>query len=437
VKARWAAVLTALLCLATACSGKSDGAGTEKGGAAEFEFWHAMGGSLEQALERVAADFNERFPRVRVKLVNQGNYTSLHDKLVAAAKAGQSPVLAQTYSDWNDEFIRAGLIRKLTPYLSDPEIGWENDGLTDIFPVFLEENERDGDYYSLPFNKSVQVLFYNKTLLDRYGVGVPTTWEEWKEASAKLTMAKPEGKGTIVGTGFENAVYREAYYYALQAGGRFFDPESGRSTFNTPETRDGISFVQGMLRDGIARLAGEDQYMSVPFGRGDVAMYVGSSAGIAFVREAVGGKFEWSTAVVPKGNRQVAFIQGTNVSMFDTGTEEQRQGAWQFMTYLLEAENSAYWAEQTGYLPIRASALASDRYRDYAKSHPEVEAASLQLQADARLSTVPLADVMDPVLIKEMEAMLLGFKSVEAGLADADKAINAKLAALAAQENKR
>lgn len=427
MKAKWTSViLISMICFLTACS--VGYTGSSKAKKAEIEFWHAMTGELEQTLEKMTADFNARNSSVQIKLVNQGNYTQLQEKLIAAAKVKQLPVLAQTYADWNDEFIRAGLVINLNTYLFDDETGWSQQELEDIYPVFLDENRWDGNYYSLPFNKSVQVLFYNKTLLDQYHVAVPTTWEEWSEAAAALTRSKPGGKGNIIGTGFENAVFREAYPYVMQAGGDFFDEQNRKVSFNTSDGQNGISFIQGMLQDGIARLAGEDQYMSTPFGRGDVAMFVGSSAGIAFVKNAVGDKFEWSTAVLPRGKQSVAFIQGTNISMFDNGSKEQQLEAWNYMKHLLNTENNAYWAERTGYLPIRKSVMELPGYQEYLQENPYFASASQQLQADQYLSKIAYANLMDPVLIKEMEAMLIGGKSVNEGLADADRKINDKLA---------
>ena len=35
-----------------------------------------------------------------------------------------------------------------------------------------------GTRYALPFNKSTEVMFYNKTIFDKYGWSVPQTWDE-------------------------------------------------------------------------------------------------------------------------------------------------------------------------------------------------------------------------------------------------------------------
>lgn len=390
----------------------------------EISFWHAMSGDLEKTLEKITSDFNEQSLNVHIKLMNQGNYSDLQQKLMASAKAKQLPVLSQTYTDWNDGFIQADLVVNLNHYISDPTIGWSKQELEDIYSVFREENQWNGNYYSLPFNKSIPVLYYNKTMLDENKVPVPKTWAEWTEASRKLTKMKSEDKGRIVGTGFENGVFLELYNYVLQAGGEFFDEKIQKPAFNTTEGKAGVAFVRDMLKEGTARLAGEDQFMSAPFGRGDVAMYVGSSASIPFIRKAVGDHFAWSTAVLPRGEKTVAYIQGTNITMFEGGTVEQKMGAWTYMKYLLNTENSAYWAQHTGYLPIRASVSELESYKQFLQVNPAQDAASKQLLADRFLSRIPNASAFEAVLSKQMEAMLLGKKSIDQGLADAERGVN-------------
>src|SRR5690606_33767444 len=65
----------------------------------EIEFWHAMSGGHEEALEKITNDFNESQEHITVKLVNQGSYSDLSTKIMAAAKANTLPVLTQAYED--------------------------------------------------------------------------------------------------------------------------------------------------------------------------------------------------------------------------------------------------------------------------------------------------------------------------------------------------
>ena len=95
--------------------------------------------------------------------------------------------------------------------------------------------------------------------------------------------------------------------------------------FNSEAGLHALTFIDTMLKDGSARMAGEDGYMSGPFTRGDVAMYIGSSAGIAYVAKDA-GDMAWSTTPLPKGVEQAAPFQGTNITMFANSTEAEQAG---------------------------------------------------------------------------------------------------------------
>lgn len=395
-----------------------------EGKTTEVEFWHAMTGEQEKALQKITNDFMAKNANIKVKLVAQGNYGDLQQKLTAAAKAKTSPTMSQTYEDWNTEYIQNGIVTDLTPYINDPKYGWKKEELEDIAKVYRDDNMWDGKYYSLPFNKSTNVMFYNKTLLDKAGVKVPTTWDELKDAAKKLTQDKPDGKGKIYGLGFENSIGMDLHAYVLQAGGTYIDDNNLQLKLTAPEAKEALNFLTGFIKDGTGRLAGEDKYMSDPFGRGDVALYVGSSAGITFVDKAVAGKFEWAVAPLVKGKKGAAVIQGTNVSVYSSATDEQKLAAWEYIKFLINTDNTAYWAMNTGYLPVRTTASNLDSYKQFVKDHPNQGVAEKQLGDGFFYSRVLGSTAVKNVVMKEVENVMLNKKTVEQALADAEKAGN-------------
>ncbi|QTD41028.1 ABC transporter substrate-binding protein [Sporosarcina sp. Te-1] len=391
----------------------------------EIEFWHAMNGDHEKTLEKITDDFNAQNEHITVKLVNQGGYGDLSQKLMASAKAKTLPTLSQAYEDWVTEYIQNDLVADLTPYVEDAEAGMTDEDLNDIVDVFREANMWDGKFYSMPFNKSTRVLFYNKELLEEAGVAAPTNWDELKSAADKLTTTK-DGKN-IVGMGFENGVGMELIMWVKQAGGDFIDEKNRKVLFNSPEGIEALSFINSMIQDGTARLAGEDGYMSGPFTRGDVAMYIGSNAGIAFVANDAEGNIEWTTAPVPDGKKKASAFMGTNVAMFNSATDEEKAAAWEYMKFLISKENTTYWARNTGYLPVRYSALQSEEWKKFIEENPEYGVAQEQFDGGFYDPRVIGAYGVKNAINKEVEFVLLGQKSVEQGLEDAEKAAQAEL----------
>ncbi|MGZ7445286.1 ABC transporter substrate-binding protein [Paenibacillus sp. TH7-28] len=385
-----------------------------------IEFWHAMSWHLEEVLQQLADEFHNQNPNITVKLVAQGSYDDLSQKLMAAAKAKTSPTMSQGYSNWQTEYVANDLIEDLTPYINDAKVGLSAEDQADIVKAFMDDNAWDGKTYGLPFNKSTEVLYYNQDYLDKFGLDVPATWDELKTAAAKLT-SNINGK-KVVGIGLENSVSGNLATYVKQAGGEYVT-EDGKVAFNSPEGEKALGFLYDLIvTTKTGRLAGEDGYMSDPFGRGDVAMYIGSSAGTSFVDSAVSGKFKWSTATLPKDKAAASPFQGTNVIVFQNATPEQKLAAWEFGKFLISKEAMIQWAKETGYVPVRGSALEDSEWTAFIVEHPEQKAASQQFDSAFGEPHLDGYNKLRTDVSKQIDEALHGQKSVQEGLASAEQA---------------
>lgn len=386
----------------------------------EITFWHAMTGHHEETLQKIADDFMKQHSNIKINLVSQGGYGDLQQKLTAAAKSKTLPTMSQAYEEWITDDIQNNLVVDLTPYIENATVGWSQDELNDIVEVFRQANNWDGHYYGMPFNKSTRILFYNTDYFKDKNVNVPSTWDELRDAAKALTFDNNGKK--VIGMGFENSVGTEFSMWVRQAGGQFIDEQTGTVEFNSPEGKKALTFLQGMFEQGIARLAGEDGYMSNPFGRGDVAMYIGSSAGIPFVAKAAEGNIHWSATVLPKDKKSATPFAGTSVTVYQSATPEQRLAAWEFIKFLINTDNTAFWAKETGYLPVRYSALQSETWKQYVANNPAYGVGEQQFDAGFFEPRILGMSAVYAALGKEIEAALLGQKSVDQALEDAAKA---------------
>lgn len=316
----------------------------------EITFWHAMSGDLEKALQSLTNDFTAENPNIKVTLQNQSSYPELQQKITATVSSPKDlPTMTQAYPDWVFNPIKDGLVTDLTPYIEHDTIGFDN--YEDILPSFREASKIEGKIYGMPFNKSTEVLWYNKTLLDELNLTPPTTYEELVEVAKTIKEKKD-----IVGAGFD--ALNTYYTTFLKTEGKVYD--------NTLDVTDEASekafnyYLDG-IKEGYFRIAGTDKYLSGPFGNGTVAMYVGSNAGENFVKQGVGDKFEVGVAPYPSN---CSLQQGTDVYVFSSATPEQKTAAYEFLKFLTKTENQIKWASATGYIPVRQSALDSEEYKN-------------------------------------------------------------------------
>ncbi|MFJ7729426.1 ABC transporter substrate-binding protein [Neobacillus sp. NPDC097160] len=381
-----------------------------------IEFWHAMTGNLEKTLQTMTQKFNDSQSNITVKLVNQGTYDDLNKKLMAAAKSHTSPVMAQAYEDWMQDYINNNLITDLTPYIQNKTVGWSDSELNDIVKVFRDENSWNNKFYGVPFNKSTEVLYYNTDMFKENNLKVPTTWAELENAAQTLT------KGNVIGMGFENAIGLNFPTWVQQAGGQFVNVDSKKVTFDSEEGKKALTFLNDMVNNKkIARLAGEDKFMSDPFSRGDVAMYIGSSAGISFVEAGAKDKINWATAPLPAGKKASTQFQGTNLVTFNSADDQQKLASWEFMKFLSSKDQTIYWAQNTGYVPVRESALNDSVWLKYIEENPKYAAAEKQFDAGYFFPHINGAFAMKNAYSTEIQAVLVGKKSVDQGLQDAVK----------------
>ena len=330
----------------------------------EIEFWHAMSGPNEAAVNQLVEDFNATVGQekgITVKPIYQGAYNDLKSKVTAAIKAKTAPAISQAYPDWVAEYLQSGAVVELDNYIFHEEVGIEN--FDDIAEAYRKENSQyEGNkFYSLPFNKSTEVLYYNKTFFDQNNLTVPTTWDEVEEVSAKIKELT--GK-----TAFGIDAPANYFITMVQQFGGQYTNSNGDILFAEDGAKYAIEALELLKRNadaGYWRLPGEDKYLSGPFMSELLYMYTGSSAGYSHIATA---DFEVGIAPIPQISKETGAViqQGTNVVVFNQNkSQEEVYAAYEFAKFLSSYEGNLAFATATSYLPIRESVIASDAYQKY------------------------------------------------------------------------
>lgn len=402
LKPMFAAVLAGAIALGTtACSGgasassaapssaASSSASSQAASPVTITFWHAMSGGTETELKALTDKFNsENGKGITVKLVAQGAYADLSKKLMASASAKALPDMAQVYNDWLQNYLSS-----VVPL--DDMIQKDFDNYDDIEEPYRKECTELGKTYTLPFNKSSQVLFYNKTEFDKLSMTPPATWDELAADCGKITKAT--GKPAM---GYDDP-YAMFQQFDQQDGGTFIS--DGKVQFTDATGVEAYKFISDLYAKGYARLAGEDKYMSTPFNSQNVFMYVGSSAGASYLKP---NGFTYSAAPLPKGKNGSVPQAGTNLAMFAQDSAKQ-SAVWDYMKFLTSTESTAEWAMKTGYLPVRKSAFQSQTYQDFMKKDATAKAAYDQTDDQYFEATFKGSDEVRTTLTNEIESAIL------------------------------
>lgn len=378
----------------------------------EIEFWHAMNGHHQEVLEALTAKFNEENGMgITVKLVNQGGYGDLSKKLMAGVASGEFPDMAQVYDNWIINYLEKVVV--LDDYIANSEIGLSD--FEDIVASYREENHEFGAYYTMPFNKSTYIYFYNKTLLNELGMEVPTTWEELYDVSK---AAYEKTGNAALGYDDLTGMFQS---FVLQNGGEFIT-QNGEVKFTDEKGVEALKFFFDMYEEGVARIAGEDVYHSGPFSNGDLFAYVGSSAGLAYINP---NGFELGVAALQSNVAAAAPQAGTNLAMFAEETDNQL-AVWEYMKYLTSVEATTEWAMETGYLPVRISAYESETFQAYLADSEAMQAAYSQVNAFYYEPTFDGSYSARSAITTAIETALLEGTDVETAVTNIAEAVEAE-----------
>ena len=368
------------------------------------DLWHSNGSTVENALTGYAEDFNDLYPNITVNIIKNGNnYDELRQNVINAIRGGQIPNIVQNYPDHVMEYIDNQALISLTPYISHETFGYNNaiesESFLDILLSYRQENSQytpDGEYYSLPFNKSTEVMIYNKTMMDMLiadGVinEVPTTWQGLFAISDELMLIKDEVITSIttkLNSSTTISLHKDAEQIQAikdnfvpitydspanafitltrQWGGEYTGIDSSRNgliLFDNDGTRSMLSYFFDN-RDTTFTLPGiwGIEYASDAFKTGQTAVTFGSTGGARYnTPTVVDGEyvFEFGVAPMPYNEdmpeNKTAIQQGTNMAITTAGDDQEKLASWLFLKYLTSMEVQLDFALQTGYSPVRST----------------------------------------------------------------------------------
>ena len=355
-------------------------------------FYHAMGAANQEVIQDIIDRFQEdMFEQYGVNVVveqtSQGDYDTLRQTIAAGIAAGKQPTVAQAYPDHVSLYMEGDAVVPLDDYIEHSEYGLEGSasdcyGFIDMYWAEGSIYDKAGTIYSIPFNKSTEVLFYNKDLFDAKGWDVPETWEDvieicelWKQ-TPEYEKAKKE-KGKVGGIGIDS----EANFFITiiqQYGGQYtgFDASGkGQYLFDNPQTREALEWLVQEYNNGntvTATYLGTN-YCSDAFKAMQLPMTIGSSAGASYNVDTA-GSFVTGVAPYPQmegasEDEKQVIQQGTNISLFRCRDKQQELFGWLFMKYLTNYESALDWTLRTAYFPIRKDVAASKEYQNYVSQY--------------------------------------------------------------------
>jgi multiple sugar transport system substrate-binding protein len=356
------ALLLAAGCGSDDDAGSGAGAGAPKGSDADIQAALDAGGTItvwawEPTLKQVVTDFQAKYPKVKVNLVNAGTGDKQYTALQNAIKAGSGvPDVAQIEYYALPQFALAKSLTDLGGFGSAKLDGTFTPGPWNAVHA-------GGALYGLPMDSGPMALFYNKEVFDKHGVAVPATWDDFYAAAQKLHAADPK---VYITSDTGDAGFTTSMIW--QAGGRpykvdgttvgidFADAGTKKFTALWQKLIDGklLSPVNGWS-DGWYKGLGDGTIASLIIG---AWMPANLESGV----KAADGK--WRVAPMPQweaGGKVTAENGGSSLALPTAGGNKNL--AWAFTKYAT-VDAGAQSRADNGAFPATIAQLNTPAFRD-------------------------------------------------------------------------
>ena len=344
-------------------------------------FYHTMGQNLRDVLDKFIPEFNKLYPNIKVVHEQVGGYEDVRDQIKTELTVGNQPNIAYCYPDHVALYNVAKAVVTLDDLIaSDIEIT-RDDGTTEILGLTAEQQADfiegyydegkqfgDGKMYTLPFSKSTEVLYYNKTFFDANGLTPPTTWDEMEEVCEKIKEIDP----TSIPLGYDS----ESNWFITmceQLGSDYTSATGDHYLFNNDTNKQFVKRfrewyqkeyvttqeIYGAYTSGLfTATTGQRSYMSI-----------GSSAGAKHQRPAADASgnyaFEVGITTIPQvdASNPKVISQGPSVCIFKDANPQEVVASWLFVKYLTTNVNfQAAFADASGYVPVLKSVAEHPTY---------------------------------------------------------------------------
>ena len=387
----------------------------------KVSFWHSMDGTNGETLEKLVADFNSKNTgEVVIEPVFQGNYDDAITKYKAAVQSNSTPSLVQIYDIGGQFMLDSQTVSPIQAFVDRDEYD-----TSDLQPNIAGYYSVDDKLLSMPFNTSMPVLYYNKTLFEAAGLDpevAPLTLDEVGAAAEKLSKKN----GGPAEFGFNAAVYGWFVEQEIASNGDLYcSPDNGRGdekatefTFDNAGAVEFLTWWSALVDSGVAGNTGRDTGdAQSAFKSGTIGISLESTGALGGMQAAAQEQnFELGVGYFPRieANDFGPIIGGASLYIAGEGhTDEEQEGAWQFIKFVNEPANQAIWHTGTGYFPVSKAALNEPLDVEWREKYPQFDVAVKQLE-ETQLS-IPTTGCRAGVMPQARQAVETALEAVLQG----------------------
>ena len=392
----------------------------------EITFWAKNDTNKTQTAiyQKAISDFQALYPNITVNMRLYTDYGRIYNDVITNIATNTTPNVCITYPDHIATYLTgSNVIAPLDELLTNGKYGLGGsevrfDGPTkeEIVPKFLEECRIGAHYYALPYMRSTEAMYINKTMVEALGFTLPDvpTWDfVWQVADA---AAQKGEDGTYLINGQKTMIpfiYKSTDNMMIQMLRQLDAPYStadGEILIFNDTTRQLLLTVRDHVRTGAFSTFKISSYPGNFINAGQCVFGVDSTAGTTWMGPHAPHldiaadqikEFEIAVRPVPQfdPDNPVMISQGPSVCVFNKPDHQEVLASWLFAQYLLSDDVQIGYAQTEGYVPVTLKAQQNPAYQDYLSRKGEdddlyysvkIEAAELLMRYTDRTFVTPV-----------------------------------------------
>ena len=358
----------------------------------EITFWAKNDTNKTQTdiYKQAIADFQELYPNITVNLRLYTDYGKIYNDVITNIATNTTPNVCITYPDHIATYLTGNhIVAPLDDLIADAEYGlggsevrFDAPSREEIIPRFLEECSFGGHYYAVPYMRSTEACYVNKTYVEALGYTLPDTltWDFVWEVADAATARDNEGNYRINGQKVMIPfIYKSTDNMMIQmlrqqdAG---YSTEEGEILIFNDTTRELLGTIAEHVKNGAFSTFKISSYPANFLNAGQCVFAIDSTAGATWmgtdaplsdISEDALVEFETEVMMIPQFDPESPRMisQGPSVCVFNKSDPQEVLASWLFTQYLLSNQVQIAYAKTEGYVPVTTLAQDSAEYLDY------------------------------------------------------------------------
>lgn len=358
----------------------------------EITFWAKNDTNRTQVkiYEKAISDFHELYPNINVTLRLYTDYGRIYNDVITNIPTNTTPNVCITYPDHIATYKTGkNVVVPLDElYLNEAyglggtELKFDSPRQDEVISKFLNECKIDDSLYALPFMRSTEVCYVNKTYVEKLGYELPDgltwdfIWEVSKAATKKDSDGNFELNGQKVLIPFIYKSTDNMMIQMLKQKHAEYSSDEGEILIFNDTTKEILNSVAELVEEDAFSTFKISGYPANFLNAGQCIFAIDSTAGATWmgtdaplcdISEDKIIEFETEVMLLPQfdTDEPQMISQGPSVCIFNKTDSQEVLASWLFAEYLLSNDVQIAYSKTEGYAPVTTKAQSSQEYANY------------------------------------------------------------------------